>query len=117
MPTAGELKRRFHRRVQDYAAEMASPMWGLSRDPEWGHGNLQDAERLAQHILDLPDDDARLAVVAEAYTARGWGTDRFPTADLRFWLVNFGASASGFPTDPDGFVTKYLEAEQHAARA
>ena len=115
MPTGGEIKRRFHRSVQDYAATHGTPTWGLAGD-EWGRANLDVAERLAQHILDLPDDDPRFAGIADAYTARGWSADRFPSGILDAWLANLGGSGgSGIPNDPDEFVTGWVEVERHSA--
>jgi hypothetical protein len=114
MTTADEIKRRFHRSVQDYAATHGTPTWALSGD-EWGRANLEAAERLAQHILNLPDDDPRFARIADAYTTQGWGADRFPTGILDGWLANLGGSGgSGIPNDPDEFVTGWVDAERHS---
>lgn len=116
MPTADEIKRRFHRSVQDYAATHGTPTWGLAGD-EWGRANLDAAERLAQHILDLPDDDPRFVGIADAYTAQGLSADRFPTGILDAWLANLGGSGgSGIPNDPDEFVTAWLDAERHSSQ-
>src|SRR5215210_744088 len=114
MATADEIKKRFLRCVQDYAATHGTATWGLSGD-EWGKANLDAAERLAQHILNLPDDDPRFAKIAGAYTKRGWTADRFPTGILDSWLSDLGGSgASGIPSDPDEFVTGWLEADRHS---
>jgi len=64
MPTTGEIKRRFHRCVQDYAATHGTPTWGLSGD-EWGRANLEAAER-----LDTVRRDAAAAVAAEQAALR-----------------------------------------------
>lgn len=62
-----------------------------------------------------PTTIPRLAVVADAYTTREWGTDRFPTAMLDGWLANLaGSGESGIPNDPDEFVTAWLDAERRA---
>ena len=113
--TADELRERFFRCVQDFIDDSLGPPWMTEHPNDPYRTSLPVAQRLAQHIRNLSGDDPRLAALAGIYTARGWGAERFPSADLRSWLVNLGgSSASGIPNDPEEFVTAWLHAERYS---
>jgi hypothetical protein len=115
MPTAGEIKTRFHRCVQDHVDAMLGPPWMTQQPDDPYRTSLPVVQRLAQHIRTLREDDQRLVAVAHAYTASAWGPDHFPAAgDLAQWLVHLGYPTSGIPQDPDEFVTAWLDAERRS---
>lgn len=108
--TAGEIKRSLHRAVQQYASEQATPLWrGNEIHAGWSERNLAAVERLAQHILDLPDDDPRFAAVATAYTGHEWRLHEpypwNPTLDGLLTLL--GGSKVSVLSDPEEFISRW----------
>jgi hypothetical protein len=71
--TAADVKRSLHRGVQHYAASQSTELWrGAEVEADWSQRNLSAVERLAQHVLELADDDPRFVAVADAYEGQEW---------------------------------------------
>jgi hypothetical protein len=117
--TSGDIKRLLHREVQRYAGQQATPMWRRAEiRAEWSEQNLAAVERLAQRVLDLPDDDPRFAAVAEAYAGQESRLrEPYPwNPGLDGWLGTLGSSAAGALNDPDEFVSRWAAVTLDQAR-
>jgi hypothetical protein len=110
--TAADVKRSLHRGVQYYAASQSTETWrGTEVEADWSQRNLSSVERLAEHVLELADDDPRFVALAEAYEGQDWRL-REPLPwepGLGAWLGQLGVSASNVPQDPDEFVSAWAD--------
>ena len=110
MTAPGEIKRLLHREVQRYASQQATPMWrGAEVRAEWSEENLAAVERVAQYLLELPDDDPRFVAVAEAYDGQEWRlSEPYPwNPSLDGWLGTLGPRAAGALNDPGAFISHW----------
>jgi hypothetical protein len=83
-------------------------MWrGAEIHAEWSEQNLTAVERLAQRVLDLPNDDPRFAAIAEAYGGQEWRLrEPYPwNPGFDGWLGTLASGAAGALNDPDEFIS------------